>query len=125
EIAAAPATTQSTQPATREASTPTSAQQRLENPPPPVPPPGTEENPFYVVAREPPPNPLKLIENAFGPLIGPLATAGIVLIFAIFMLLTREDLRDRVIRLVGHGHLTLTTQALDDAAGRISRYLLM
>ena len=60
-----------------------------------------------------------------GPLISPLATAGIVIVFVIFMLLKREDLRDRVIRLVGSRDLPRTTQALDDAARRVGRYLLM
>ncbi len=41
------------------------------------------------------------------------------------MLIRREDLRDRIISLVGHGRLTVTTKALDEAAGRISRYLFM
>jgi predicted PurR-regulated permease PerM len=58
-------------------------------------------------------------------LLGPVGTAFIVTVFAIFMLLQREDLRDRLIRLVGRNRLTLTTQALDDAAERVSRYLLM
>jgi len=53
----------------------------------------------------------------------PLATAGLVVVFAIFMLLSHEDLRDRFIRLVGHGRLNLTTQAMDEAAKRISSYL--
>jgi len=57
--------------------------------------------------------------------LGPVGTAFIVTVFAIFMLLQREDLRDRLIRLVGRNQLTLTTQALDDAADRVSRYLLM
>jgi predicted PurR-regulated permease PerM len=124
EITAAPATTQSTQPATQ-ASVATSIAERSANPQPTFPQPGSEDNPLYVVPREPPPNPVRLIENMLGPLVGPLATAGIVIVFTIFILLFREDLRDRVIRLVGHGHLTLTTQALDDAASRISRYLAM
>jgi predicted PurR-regulated permease PerM len=47
-----------------------------------------------------------------------------VIVFVIFMLIQREDLRDRLIRLVGHGQLQITTTALDDAATRISRYLL-
>jgi predicted PurR-regulated permease PerM len=55
--------------------------------------------------------------------LDPLATAGLVLILMIFMLLNREDLRDRIIRLAGHGRLNVTTQALDDAGSRISRYL--
>jgi predicted PurR-regulated permease PerM len=49
----------------------------------------------------------------------------IVLIFVIFILLGREDLRDRMLRLAGSSRLYLTTQALDDAARRVSRYLLM
>jgi hypothetical protein len=48
-----------------------------------------------------------------------------VLIFAIFMLLKREDLRNRLLRLAGLGQLNLMTQAIDDASGRVSRYLLM
>ena len=55
----------------------------------------------------------------------PLATAGIVIVFVIFMLLKRDDLRDRVIRLAGSRDLPRTTQALDDAARRVGRYLLM
>ena len=54
----------------------------------------------------------------------PLATAGLVIVFAIFMLLKREDLRDRVIRLTSRGRVNFSTQAVDDAAARISRYLL-
>jgi len=54
-----------------------------------------------------------------------LATAALVIVLAIFILAKREDLRDRLIRLFGHGHLTATTRALDEAAHRISRYLLM
>ena len=48
-----------------------------------------------------------------------------VLIFTVFMLLKREDLRNRLLRLAGLGQLNLMTQALDDASGRVSRYLLM
>src|SRR3954453_2419380 len=40
------------------------------------------------------------------------------------MLLGREDLRDRVIRLIGQGRINVTTQAMDEAATRISRYLI-
>jgi predicted PurR-regulated permease PerM len=58
-------------------------------------------------------------------LLEPLATAGLVIALVIFMLLERGDLRNRVIRLVGYGRLTLTTKALDEAGRRISRYLLM
>ena len=48
-----------------------------------------------------------------------------VLIFTIFMLIKREDLRNRLLRLVGLGQLNMMTQALDDAAQRVSRYLFM
>jgi predicted PurR-regulated permease PerM len=58
-------------------------------------------------------------------LLEPLATAGLVLVLVIFILLERGDLRNRVIRLVGYRRLTLTTRALDEAGRRISRYLLM
>jgi predicted PurR-regulated permease PerM len=59
------------------------------------------------------------------PFLAPLGRAGIVLIFAIFMLIKREDLRNRLLRLVGLGQLNMMTQALDDAAQRVSRYLFM
>ena len=58
-------------------------------------------------------------------LLEALATAGVVLVLVIFMLLERVDLRDRVIRLFGYRQLTATTRALDEASLRISRYLLM
>jgi predicted PurR-regulated permease PerM len=60
-----------------------------------------------------------------GPIMGPLGTAGLVLAMLIFMLLERRDLRDRLIGLFGHGHLTVTTKALDEAGTRVSRQLLM
>jgi hypothetical protein len=43
----------------------------------------------------------------------------------VFFLIRREDLRDRFIRLVGKGDVTVTTQAIEDAATRVSRYLSM
>jgi predicted PurR-regulated permease PerM len=60
-----------------------------------------------------------------GPVIGPLGTAGLVLAMVIFMLLERRDLRDRLIGLFGHGRLTITTRAFDEAGTRVSRQLLM
>ena len=57
------------------------------------------------------------------PLVVPITTAGAVILITFIMLLRREDLRDRVIRLVGHRQLNLTTQVLEEAAGRVSRYL--
>ena len=63
--------------------------------------------------------------TALGPLLDALATAGLVVLLAIFMLLERQELRNRLIRLVGYRRVGRTTQALDEAAARISRYLLM
>ena len=60
-----------------------------------------------------------------GPLMGPLGTAGLVVALVIFMLLERRDLRDRLIGLIGHGRLTVTTKAFDEAGSRVSRQLLM
>src|SRR5262249_30457756 len=59
-----------------------------------------------------------------GPVLEFLAKAALVVVLVIFMLVTREDLRNRVIRVAGVGRLTSTTRAFDDAAGRISRYLI-
>ncbi len=58
------------------------------------------------------------------PFLGPLSTAGLVVVLVIFILLDREDLRNRLIRLFGHGRLVTTTRAFDEAGRRVSRYLL-
>lgn len=68
---------------------------------------------------------LEYLTDWLGPLLAPLGTAVVVLVFVIFMLIQREDLRDRFIRLAGTGNLTVTTQALDEAGHRVSRYLVM
>lgn len=69
-------------------------------------------------------NPLDIIRNVIGPLLGPIATAGLVVVFVSFMLIEREDMRNRFIRLIGGRDLNATTEALDEAARRVSRYLL-
>ncbi|HSE84006.1 MAG TPA: AI-2E family transporter [Thermodesulfobacteriota bacterium] len=74
---------------------------------------------------EPPPSAVQVLRDFAGPLFKPLGVAAVVILFVIFMLLKREDLRDRVIRLIGTERLNVTTQAMDDAASRVSRYLLM
>jgi predicted PurR-regulated permease PerM len=75
------------------------------------------ERPVSVVVQ--PPSALWQLPS----LLEPLASAGLVLV--IFMLLNQSDLRNRLIRLAGYSQLTTATKALDDAAQRISRYLLM
>ena len=74
---------------------------------------------------DPTPQPLQLLQTIIGPLVEPLATGGIVIVVVIFMLLKREDLRDRFIRLVGGGDIHRTTEAIEDAAKRVGQYLLM
>ena len=66
---------------------------------------------------------LEKITGVVAPLADLGGAAAIVAVLTVFMLLQREDLRDRVIRLVGNRDLSLTTSALDDAGGRISRFL--
>ena len=65
------------------------------------------------------------IPLAVGPMVERFAGAGLVIVLVIFMLIQREDLRNRLIRLVGYGRLTVTTRAMEEAGDRISRYLLM
>ena len=85
-------------------------------------PPGTASQPILVASDD---------VNGFagfawlGPIVGPLGTAGLVLALVIFMLLERRDLRARLLGLFGHGHLTVTTNAFDEAGTRVSRQLLM
>ncbi|RWH66295.1 MAG: AI-2E family transporter [Mesorhizobium sp.] len=84
--------------------------------------PKREPIPVEVVSHE---KPLEVLQNLIGPLLSPLGSAGLVVIVVIFMLMEREDLRDRFIRLVGYGDLHRTTQALQDAGKRVGQYLLM
>jgi predicted PurR-regulated permease PerM len=81
--------------------------------------------PISVEVAQPPSNLVQDLRELLGPLAGPLETAAIVIIFTLFMLVRREDLRNRAIRLAGKGQLNLMTQALDDAGRRLSRYLLL
>jgi predicted PurR-regulated permease PerM len=80
--------------------------------------------PVPVEVRQPDPGALESLRTLIAPLIHPLATTGIIIIFVIFILLQREDLRNRLIRLAGSYDLQRTTAALDDAAGRLSRLFL-
>ncbi len=66
---------------------------------------------------------LERIESTLTPLLEPLARSVVVLVLVIFLLIKREDLRDRLIRLMGRGNVTLTTRTLDEAGHRISRFL--
>ena len=87
--------------------------------------PPSGQRPIPVQVQQAEPTPVEFLQKTAGSVLRPLATTFIVLIFVVFMLLGREDLRDRLLRLAGSSRLYLTTQALDDAARRVSRYLLM
>ncbi|MBL6453784.1 AI-2E family transporter [Belnapia sp. T6] len=80
--------------------------------------------PMPVEIRTPDPTPVEMLRRVAEPLLGPLATASIVVILVIFILLYREDLRDRLIRLAGARDLHRTMAAMDDAAYRLSRFFL-
>lgn len=87
--------------------------------------PAPEVNPLPVEVHEREPTPLEILRSIAVPLLHPLATTGIVFVVLVFILLQREDLRDRMIRLFGSSDLHKTTVAMDDAARRLSRYFLI
>ncbi len=80
--------------------------------------------PVPVEVLQPDPGALESLRSLIAPLVSPLATTGIIVIFVIFILIQREDLRNRLIRLAGSHDLQRTTAALDDAAARLSRLFL-
>ena len=57
-------------------------------------------------------------------ILSPLVTVGIVFLFVVLILLSRKDLHDRLLKLLG-GNLNVGTDALDEAADRIGTYLRM
>ena len=82
------------------------------------------EKPLPVEITTPEPTGWALYQTIFSTLLPPLATAGIVLLFVIFILIQREDVRDRLIRLFGGSDLQRATSTMTDAATRLSRYFL-
>lgn len=77
-----------------------------------------------VEIAEPPMAPLRTAVEWLSPMLGPLATTGIVVVFVFLVLLDKADLRDRLIRLSGE-NLYRSTDAMQDAGRRVSKYLLM
>lgn len=69
-------------------------------------------------------SPIELTRALLVGLLRPVSTAGIVIVFVVAILFQREDLRNRFIRVVSGGQLNIATQAVDDAAQRVSRYLV-
>lgn len=81
--------------------------------------------PVPVQVTAPPSNLFEKLRTLLGPLTGPGEILGLVIIFTGFMLLNREDLRNRLVRLGGEARLNVVTQALEDASAGLSRYLLL
>jgi predicted PurR-regulated permease PerM len=77
-----------------------------------------------VEVREPVPTPFELARRVLSPAISPLETAFIVFVVMVVILLQRDDLRDRAIRLFGSRDLHRTTTVMDEAARRLSRYFV-
>jgi predicted PurR-regulated permease PerM len=83
-----------------------------------------ETKPIPVTVVEPEPRPFQILQDVAGTVLPPLATAGIVILFVIFILLQREDLRDRLIRLMGVSDMQRASATMNDAATRLSRYFV-
>jgi predicted PurR-regulated permease PerM len=83
------------------------------------------DRPIPVEVRQPDPGALQTLATLIAPLIHPLATTGIIIIFVVFILLQQQDLRNRLIRMAGSHDLQRTTLAMDDAGKRLSRLFLM
>lgn len=90
-----------------------------------TPPAPGEQKPVPVEVKPTEPTPWELARDIVTPVLKPLGVAGIVIVFVVAMLFQREDLRDRFLQIVSAGKLNVATQALDDAAARVSRYLGM
>jgi predicted PurR-regulated permease PerM len=87
--------------------------------------PGSRTHPLTVELTPARASVVDTLQTFAGPILHPLATTGLILIFTIFILLQREDLRNRAIKLAGgSGDLRRTTAAIDDATSRLSRFFL-
>ena len=80
--------------------------------------------PIPVQITKPEPRAFEILQSVLGKVLPPLATAGIVILFVIFILLQREDLRDRLVRLMGASDMQRATATMNDAATRLSGYFL-
>ena len=83
------------------------------------------KEPLLVEIREPAPRPFQFYQEILEVLLPPLAMVGIILLFVIFILVQREDLRDRLLRLFGASDLQRASAAMTDAAQRLSKYFLV
>lgn len=100
----------------------------LDNLDPSMAPPGaapapSPAKPMPVEVREAPTTPLQQLLSAFKVVASPIGTAAIVLLFLIFILIEREGLRDRLIRILGKDDVERSTTALNETAGRLSKFM--
>jgi predicted PurR-regulated permease PerM len=85
---------------------------------------GPSDRPIPVEVRQPDPGALQTLAALITPLVHPLTTTGVVMVFVVFILIQRQDVRNRLVRLAGAQDLQRTTAALDDAGQRLSRLFL-
>ena len=81
--------------------------------------------PIPVIIRRTSVAPWSIAQTVLGPLLEPLGLIVLVLVFVGFILLQKDDLRDRIVRLAGSRDMQRTTIALDEAASRLSRYMFL
>jgi predicted PurR-regulated permease PerM len=114
-------------PAEPETAIPMARHRRIRQPVPEAPLPdknATPQQPTPVQIVEPPVSVGRYLQEMFSPILRPMAACGIVMVFTVYILMYREDLRNRLLLLAGMGRLSLMTRALRDAAERISTYLV-
>ncbi|HZU26111.1 MAG TPA: AI-2E family transporter [Bryobacteraceae bacterium] len=107
--------------------------QELTEPPPAVSPAGhpvktqapAERKPVPVQVVETPESGLNYVRDLLKPIVAPLAQALIVLVFTAFLLIEREDVRNRLLRVAGLSQISVMTVALDDVAQRVEHYLML
>ena len=78
-----------------------------------------------LAVTETPPTALAALREMLGPFVHPVGTALAVIVFTILLLLNRENMRERLIGLIGTQRINVTTQALGEASYRVSSYLYM
>ena len=82
------------------------------------------QTPIPVELHEAPANSWQVLQRVLGSIWAPIEMAGIVLVVLVFVLLEREALRDRFIRIAGGTDIRLTTLVLNDAGERLSRFFV-
>jgi predicted PurR-regulated permease PerM len=86
---------------------------------------GDKDRPVSVVIEPSRPAWFSQLNFIIGPATEAFGLAAFSFVLVVFILLAKDDLRDRLLRLVGGGQMTTATRAANDASTRISRYLLM